>query len=518
MPNEYRIAGTDDLDIGQMKEAKAGKAHVLLVRLEDGYRAFSPSCPHKGAPLSEGYLHKEHIRCPWHQAVFDGKTGELMEPCSLDSISSFEVRADGKDLYVTVPDELPESEIPTMTEPDLEADGRVFAIVGTGASGMSAAETLRQDGFKGRIVMVTREKDLPYDRTDLSKSYLSDPEADEPSVRSEAFYSKFGIEILLNHEVRELDTGTHEIKFSNGETLVFDRCLLATGSTPRCLGVPGENLANIYTLRSYEDCRRIRSSIEKGSRAVVIGASFIGMEVAASLTTRGVSVTVVAPEDVPFESTLGAVVGAMYRDVHEEKGVTFLLGRRVREFEGDGKVQKVVLDDGSRLDADMVIVGIGVKPNTDYLEGVVPNPDGSLDVDRYMRVCEDVYAAGDIARFPDWRGGSMIRIEHWRLALQLGRLAAHNMAGAMFEYRDVPFFWTIQYGVNTKYVGYAEEWDEFILDGSTEERDFLGYYVKDGEVRAAAGCSRTLSLCMIAEALKEGNEIGPDDLSQIIAR
>ncbi len=501
MDSDHKVAKVDELSPGETKEIEVSGAKILLVRQGDEYRALGGTCPHKGAPLAGGSLVGSHLRCPWHQAVFDASDGYLKEPCSLDSVPRFDTRISGDDVYVTLPDEIPEGVTPEMVRPDPAADDRTFVILGTGAGGMAAAEALRTDGFRGRILMITREEDLPYDRTDLSKSYLAEEE-ETPFVRSAEFYREHGIEVLLGKEVVRVDVGSGKVCFGDGSELDYDKLLLATGSIPRRLGIPGEDLGNVFTLRSLRDCEGIRASAQPGLRAVIMGASFIAMEAASGLAGRGVKVTIVAPDEVPLAKTLGPDIGRMYQGVHEENGVAFRLGRRATRLVGNRKVEEVVLDNGERLEADMVVVGVGVKPVTGYLKGVELNQDGSVSVDSHMMVAPGVYAAGDIARVPDWRTGEPIRIEHWRYALQLGRLAAHNMAGQSTEYDDVPFFWTPQFSVNTKYVGHAHDWDEIVYEGDPVERDFVAYYIKDGRVEAASGCGQALKICQIAEVLR----------------
>ena len=243
--------------------------------------------------------------------------------------------------------------------------------------------------------------------------------------------------------------------------------------------------------------------MRSGGTAVMVGGSFIAMEVAAALTQRGMKVHVVAPEQVPFEKTLGSRVGRMYQHVHEEQGVRFHLGQKVSHFDGDGSLRQVVLDNGTRIDAELAVVGIGVLPVSDYLQGVKTNSDLSINVDMQMQVAPDVWAAGDIACFPDWRTGQRIRIEHWRLAEQLGRVAAHNMADRSTLYHGVPFFWTVHYKTITDYVGYASDYDEIVYDGSPESRQFIAYYIKDGRVLATSGCEENRRLCAIAEVMRD---------------
>ncbi|MFW6133285.1 MAG: FAD-dependent oxidoreductase, partial [Planctomycetota bacterium] len=502
---------------GEMKEVQVGDVNVLLVRLSGKFYAYWPECPHQGAPLAKGLLRERHIRCPWHHAVFDAESGKLRQPPALDVLQHFELRVDDDDVVVSIPDVMPEQRPPEMASFDPQADGRRFVILGSGAAGLTAAETLRENGFRGAVTVLTRDKHFPYDRTELSKHYLSKPDATRPYIRSEAFYAAWGIDIEIDTEVTQVAADAHKVACADGSELEYDKLLLATGSRPRTLGAAGEDLPGVATLRTLDDCDWIRGLSEDARKVVVVGASFIAMEVAAALTWRGVEVAVAAPESEPFEAVFGRRIGRMYRKVHEDKHVSFHLGRTVERFEGDDALQTVVLDNGDRIEANAAVVGVGVTPVTDYLRDIATDDDGAVPVDAHLRAADDVYAAGDIARFPDWRDGSGIRIEHWRLAQQLGRAAAANMAGADASYAGVPFFWTDQHMVITQYVGYAGDYDDIVFDGSPEDQDFVAYYVSGGRVRAAAGCGRDLPMCLIAERLGGAEAPALDKLQEEIA-
>jgi NADPH-dependent 2,4-dienoyl-CoA reductase/sulfur reductase-like enzyme/nitrite reductase/ring-hydroxylating ferredoxin subunit len=513
MPSEHVVAKTTDLKDGEMKELQAGDNVVLLARVDGEFYATGSQCPHYAAPLADGVLCDHQVRCPWHQACFDVRTGDLVEPPALSALPRFDVRVDGEDVIVTLPDKVKGRRLMPMAKHDPEADDRTFVIIGAGAAGIAAAEALRQDGFQGRIAMVTKERHLPYDRPDLTKDYLASTDHQySPALRSETFYSNHGIEVMTEREVVRLDATAKTVAFADGTSLSYDKALLATGGRPRRLDVEGADLDNIFTLRSLDDADRIGATAEEASHAVVIGASFIGMETAASLTKRKLSVTVVAPESVPFERTLGAEIGEMLRKDHERNGVSFRLGRQAVRFSGDGKVNRVHLDDGERLEADMVIIGVGVRPVTDYVEGVELNPDGSLSVDERMQVAQDLYAAGDIARFPDWRTGRTVRIEHWQLAQQQGRVAGHNMAAKPAQYTSIPFFWSNQFKANVRYVGHATEWDEIIFDGDPADQRFVAYYVKDNIILAASACRANKKISAVAELMRTNRMPSVDEL------
>jgi NADPH-dependent 2,4-dienoyl-CoA reductase/sulfur reductase-like enzyme/nitrite reductase/ring-hydroxylating ferredoxin subunit len=518
MSTDRVLAKVDELQEGEMKEIEIDEdLTLLLVRLDGEFRAFAGKCPHHGASLAEGTLYEKHIRCPWHHAVFDGETGRVKEVPAMDSLPRFDVHVEGDEVVVTLPDSPPKTCVPEMARPDPEKDARTFVIAGTGAAGITAAETLRQEGYQGRILMLTREPHLPYDRTDLSKPYLRKPDARQPFLRSGTFYEKNGIEILTGHEVTGLNPEAGTLSCGNGKELSYDQLLLATGAAPRSLGVPGEDLENVVSLRTLDDCEQLRGLVERRTRAVVVGASFIAMEVCAALVERGLSVTVVAPESVPYERTLGPKIGRMYQKAHEEKGVAFRLGDTVERFEGDRRLRRVILKGGDVLETDLAVLGVGVEPVTGYLEGTAFSTDGGLLVDGRQNLADGVYAAGDLVRFPDWRTNEPIRIEHWRVAQEQGQVAARNMVGRPTRFRSAPFFWTNQYFVITAYVGFADGWDEIVFEGSPEEQRFVGLYVRQGRVLAASGCAEEKKMCLLSEVLRAPEAPKVDDVRNRLA-
>jgi NADPH-dependent 2,4-dienoyl-CoA reductase/sulfur reductase-like enzyme len=362
-------------------------------------------------------------------------------------------------------------------------------------------------------LLISQESCVPYDRPSLSKGYLAgDMEADSLPLRSETFYREADIELVLGQRVSQVNPANKTIIYRYGESLTYDSLLLATGGQPRGLEVPGAGLTNVFTLRSADDCDQIIKAAAHTSQAVVVGTSFIGMETAAALKKRGLAVTVVGRGSVPLKRTLGPEVGSMLQKIQEENGVSFKLGRQVTRLEGEAQVKKVVLDNGERLSADLVLVGIGVHPATDYLHGVTTNPDGSVNVDKYLSVTDGLYAAGDIARFPDWRTGEHIRIEHWQLAELHGFTAALNMSGQQTEFQGVPFFWTEQFEPYLFYVGHVTDWDEIIWHGKAADRKFVAFYVKNDQVLAAAGCEHDHGMAYITELMRTGLMPSPAEL------
>jgi NADPH-dependent 2,4-dienoyl-CoA reductase/sulfur reductase-like enzyme/nitrite reductase/ring-hydroxylating ferredoxin subunit len=509
---EHRVASGDELPEGRLLEVDAGGKKVLLLRQDGVLRAYGARCPHYDAPLAHGLLHDGRLVCPWHQGTFDARTGDLLEPPPLAGLTALAVRVDADgDVLVDRPDDAPRQRtMPMATRAD--DDPRTFCVVGGGAAGAAAVEALRQHGFTGRIVLVDREGRRPYDRPNLSKDYLAGTAvADWLPLRPASFYERYGIE-LLTAEVRELDAATRRLELGDGTVLTPDAVLIATGGLARTLDVAGADLPGVHTLRSWSDCDAVVASLEGAAQAVVVGASFIAMEGAASLRERGLEVTVVAPEAVPLERQLGAAIGGFLRRRHEEHGVRFLLGHTVARFAGDEGVREVALDDGSRLTAGVVLVGVGVRPATDFVANAAVNADGSLDVDAELRLNDrGVWAAGDVARYPESHVGDRVRIEHWRLAEQLGRAAAASMAGHGGPFTAVPAFWTQQFGLRLPFVGVAGAWDDTVVLGDLPGGDFTVAFARGGRLVAAAG-TRDLDLAAFVELMRTDHLPTPERL------
>jgi NADPH-dependent 2,4-dienoyl-CoA reductase/sulfur reductase-like enzyme/nitrite reductase/ring-hydroxylating ferredoxin subunit len=516
MSEQRSVAKLSEIKNGELKEVQAGDTPVVLARVDDQCYAVAAHCTHYGAPLAEGYLSGDRIVCPWHHACFNARTGELEEPPALDSLASYPIRIEGDDIFVDLPAEANDRHLPRMTAPDTAADNRTFVIVGGGAAGYTAAQTLREDGYKGRILMITPEDRLPYDRPNLSKDYLQG--AAEPEwmpLRPDEFYDEHGIEALRGERVKSVALDQKQVVLESGKTLAYDSLLVATGGTPRKLDVKGNDLTNIFELRDFNSADTIIAAVDKAQSIAVIGASFIGMEAAFSLTRRGKQVTVIAPDKVPFEKTLGAEVGAMLQKVHELNGVTFRLGATVTGFEGNGSVNKVLLEAGPPIEIELVIVGVGVRPATEILVGCELHKDGGVIADQYLSIAADAYAAGDIVHYPRSETGELERIEHWRTAMQQGRVAAHNMAGERTPFEGVPFFWTRQFDATLNYVGHAVGWNKTIVMGKIDDQDFLIFYLKDQKVLAVAGMNRDRELAMWEEKFRLGTVPPAADLENV---
>jgi NADPH-dependent 2,4-dienoyl-CoA reductase/sulfur reductase-like enzyme len=369
-----------------------------------------------------------------------------------------------------------------------QAGPESIVIIGGGAAGNAAAEMLRREGYAGPVTMLSADDALPYDRPNLSKDYLAGNAPEEwMPLRSPEFYADQRIELKLGAHVAAIDTKAHEVRLENGARHNYGALLLATGAVPVRLDIPGSDLSHIHYLRTLADSRALIAAAATARRAVVIGASFIGLEVAASLRARGLEISVVAPEARPMEAVLGPEVGDLVRQVHEEHGVAFRLGATPASFERD----RVTLQSGEQLDADFVVVGIGVRPETVLAEQAGIAVDRGITVDAYLETrIPGIWAAGDIARWPDRLTGERIRIEHWVVAERQGQTAARNMLGAHERFDAVPFFWTQQYDLQLSYVGHAAKWDRVEIDGNLAAKDCTVTYRQGGRKLAVLTIAR----------------------------
>jgi NADPH-dependent 2,4-dienoyl-CoA reductase/sulfur reductase-like enzyme/nitrite reductase/ring-hydroxylating ferredoxin subunit len=506
MPShDIDVAALDQVPVGGMQVVEIENTNILLLRDGAEVRALGGTCPHAGAPLAEGIRHGDRIVCPWHKAAFCIRSGAVLDPPAVDPIARYDARVENGRVLVSWPAR-------AAPKPDVGEDGRCFVIVGAGAAGAVAAQTLRESGFGGRIVMLDRENRVPYDRTLLSKYVLSGEQGGEKSpLQKQAFYREHRIE-RRSAEVIGIDPAARRIRCANGTVVAYDAALLATGGMPRRSTLPGASLGNVFLLRSRADADALLAQAERSTRAVILGASFIGMEAAASLRERGLEVTVVGEENTPFTKQLGAQIGGVFVALHRKHGVDFRLGNRVAALEGNADVEAVRLPDGERLAADLVVIGFGVSPATNFAAGLPRSEDGGIIVDAYLRVADGLYAAGDIARFPHRGDGAPIRVEHWRVAQQHGRVAAMNMLGGSIRYDAVPVFWTIQYLKRLDYAGHAVDWDNIVVHGDLAKPEFLAYYMKSGHVAAVAGFDRDRDMAAAIELLSMKREWGPDEI------
>ena len=461
------------VDEGELLLGHADGEAVLLTRCGGELFAVGARCPHYGAPLADGLVVGDTIRCPWHHAAFSLRTGQTLRPPALGNLPCWRVEERGG--WVVVQEKPAESPRP------MEVTGRSVShpaapesvvILGGGAAGGFAAETLRRDGYAGPISIIEAGPTAPYDRPNLSKDYLAGvaPE-DWIPLRPRTFYADNEIELVLGRRATAIDGAGRKIHLDDGTLRSFGGLLIATGASPVELDIasPGQR---IHYLRSLADSRSIIEATGRAKRAVVLGASFIGLEVAAALRTRGLEVTVIGPEARPLERILGPEMGDFVRALHEEHGVVFRLGQTATAI---GRTN-VTLKNGEQLDADLVVAGIGVRPDTDLADRAGIATDRGILVDDFLETnVPGIYAAGDVARWPDVRTGERIRIEHWVVAQRQGQTAARNMLAGPTGHRErfdaVPFFWSQHYDVAINYVGHAARWDSIEIDGDIAGRD-----------------------------------------------
>jgi NADPH-dependent 2,4-dienoyl-CoA reductase/sulfur reductase-like enzyme/nitrite reductase/ring-hydroxylating ferredoxin subunit len=460
-----------------------GDEDVLLVRSGSEIFAIDAHCSHYHGPLAEGLVDGENVHCPWHHACFDLRTGEAARAPAFNSLAVWKVEREGDRIFVRQKREQPKPRVKGA----VDAPGRIV-IVGGGAAGFAAAEMLRRQDYRGSIVMLSHEAAAPVDRPNLSKDYLagSAPE-DWLPLRPDSFYSDAGIDLRLGTEVSSIDTKVRAVVLAGGEAIRYDRLLLATGAEPVRMPIPGADQPHVHVLRSLDNCRAIIASVNGARRAVVIGASFIGLEVAAALRARDIEVHVVGLEQRPMERVLGPEMGDFVRALHEEHGVIFHLGDTVTSIDG----KRATLKSGGALDADFVVVGVGVRPRLALAEKASLAIDRGVTVDACLETSHPgIYAAGDIARWPDPHSGEAIRVEHWVVAERQGQTAARNMLGQREVFDAVPFFWSQHYDVPINYVGHAEKWDEISVDGNIAAKDCVLRYKSGGRVLAVASVYR----------------------------
>ena len=471
-----------DVPEGATVAGRVGDDPVLLSRFGGELFAVGGSCTHYGGALADGRVAGKEVRCPLHHACFDLRTGTALRAPALDPLPRWQVETEGDRIFVRRKMEA-EAEIPSP-----QTDVRKIVIVGGGAAGLACAHELRRLGYSGEVTMLSADADPPCDRPNLSKDYLAgDMPEDWLWLRGGEWYAENRVDLRLSTEVTRIDPQARTVHCASGEEVAYDRLLIATGARPNRLDKPGLDRPNVHVLRSVADSRALAEHAHPGARAAIIGASFIALEAASALRHRKVEVDIVSVEEIPLEHVFGTDVGLQLKRLHEDNGVRFHMNCVVAGYDG----KTLELGGGETIDADFVLVAIGVRPQTELAEQAGASVKNGVVVDSFMETTiPGVFAAGDIASYPEPISGQQARIEHWVVAERQGQVAAANMLGQRERFESAPFFWTEQYGVPLRYVGRAAGWDAVTVDGDLESGSLTARYFTDGGHCATATVGR----------------------------
>lgn len=501
------LSGFEHLQEGEMKQLKYGtgdKDSILIVKYGGKLRALSNYCPHFGAPMHTGVLIDNVLKCPWHGASFDIETGAMDISPSLDGLELFDIIEENNEKFVKLPNVINNSKVAQMAKRDQNNKTR-YLILGGGPAGLAAAETLRQGGFTGEILVVSSDANLPYDRTLLSK-FL--PPIDKLLLRGKSFYDEYGIQFKLNSTAVDVDAKEKVVVISNGEKITYDKLLIATGSsaiTPQIEGIEKYN-KNVFTLRNYEDASKINNTAKNKKDIVIIGGGFIGMEMA-SMVKKGnkeANVSVVVSSKTPFIKELGVEVGTALQKLHEDNGVTFILDNQVKTVQGSGdSANKLVFANGEIKSCDMVILGTGSKPNTDFINKKLTMDGNHIKSNLFLHTSEEnVFCAGDVASVPFINNGVRYKYGHWVNAQQQGAVSALNMLDKSIAYDYVPYYWTRMWDKTLQYTGTGESFDEVFVDGNLNKYEFVAYYFKNEKIVGFASMGVPNAANIMYEAFK----------------
>jgi apoptosis-inducing factor 3 len=511
MAEDKKLSGPDlkaGVELTRLEENEPFLGHyegepVILVRQGDRVHALAATCTHYGGPLAEGLVVENTIRCPWHHARFDLHSGEAQGAPALNPVSCFNVRRQGSMVAITG---------------KAEADFRVacprnpssIVIIGAGAAGAACADMLRTKGYSGPVTLVADEQPSPVDRPNLSKDYLagSAPEEWIP-VRTPDYYQSIRVDLVTGNPAVRLQPEAHKVSLEDGQTLTYGALLLATGAEPRSLSINGSDLPHVFRLRTLADSNAIIAKAQQARNCVVVGSSFIGLEVVASLRSRGCEVTVISQDSVPLGNILGKELGLFVQRLHEKHGVRFLLDTQPREILDD----KVEIGKGRSVDADLVVLGVGVAPRTSLADEAGIKVDNGVVVDEMLRTsASDVFAAGDIARYPEPISGEQARIEHWVVAERQGQSVARSMLGIGGPFHQAPFFWSQHYDVQISCVGHAAQWDSCQIDGDPDKSDACAVYRRGDGIIAVATIGRDRLSLQVEAAMDAGRTADLDSL------
>jgi apoptosis-inducing factor 3 len=490
---------------GGMLAGQAGGEDVVLARHGDEFFAVGASCPHYGGPLAKGLVAGDELRCPLHHACFSLKTGEALRAPAFDPIPCWKVERAGDTVFVR---EKLAAAAGKRARVSAKAPDSVV-IVGGGAAGLAAAEMLRREGYGGAVTMISADDSAPCDRPNLSKEFLAGTAPEEwMPLRPPDFYTGQHIDLVLNARVTSIDVRRKRVQLENGNTYAFGALLLATGAEPVKLPIAGASAATseVHYLRTFADSRALIGKAASAKQVVIAGASFIGLEVAASLRERGIAIHIVAHGHAPLENVFGSEIGNSVQRLHESHGVVFHLGETIARLDG----RLATLSGGSKLEADFLVVGAGVRPSLALAERAGLKLDRGILVNEHLETsAPGIFAAGDIARWPDPHSGHRLRIEHWVVAERQGQVAARNILGYRERFDAVPFFWTRQYDVSINYVGHAEKWEAVEMDGRLEERNCAVTYKSGGRVLAVATIGRDFQSLQTEAAMEAALRSAP---------